>query len=95
MGCAGRAVRLSGVLLLNLRSAPVPGANRRLRFGYLPIETAMWKKEEHQIPRSQFERRIERVREFAKDRDLAAVVVYSAPKIHQWNQTGHVGYLTN
>ena len=33
--------------------------------------------------------------EFAKERDLAGVVVYSAPKIHQWNQTGHVGYLTN
>jgi Xaa-Pro aminopeptidase len=55
----------------------------------------MWKKEEHEIPRSEFERRIARVRQFARDRDLAGVVVYSAPKIHQWNQTGHVGYLTN
>ena len=55
----------------------------------------MWKKEEHEIPRSEFEDRIERVRRFAADRDLAGVVVYSAPKIHQWNQTGHVGYLTN
>ena len=55
----------------------------------------MWKKEEHEIPRSEFERRIERVRGFARDRGLAGVVVYSAPKIHQWNQTGHVGYLTN
>ena len=55
----------------------------------------MWKKEEHEIPRSEFERRIERVCGFARDRGLAGVVVYSAPKIHQWNQTGHVGYLTN
>ena len=55
----------------------------------------MWNKEEHEIPRSEFERRIERVRRFAHDRNLSGVVVYSAPKIHQWNQTGHVGYLTN
>ncbi len=55
----------------------------------------MWNKEEHEIPRSEFDQRIENVRKFARDRNLSAVVVYSAPKIHQWNQTGHVGYLTN
>ena len=55
----------------------------------------MWSKQEHEIPQSQFEQRIQRVREFAVDRELSAVVVYSAPKIHQWSQTGHVGYLTN
>ena len=55
----------------------------------------MWDKRAHEIPRSQFEQRIERVRRFAIERDLSAVVVYSSPKIHQWSQTGHVGYLTN
>ena len=55
----------------------------------------MWNKSEHEIPRSEFEQRIERVRQFAKEQNLSGVVVYSAPKIHQWNQTGHVGYLTN
>lgn len=55
----------------------------------------MWNKNEHEIPQSQFEERIERVRRFAEERNLSGVVAYSSPKIHQWSQTGHVGYLTN
>ena len=55
----------------------------------------MWDKDESEIPRTQFDQRTENVRQFAIDHDLSAVVVYSAPRIHQWAQTGHVGYLTN
>ena len=55
----------------------------------------MWSKTNHEIPKLEFENRIERVRSFAVKHNLSGVVVYSAPKIHQWNQTGHVGYLTN
>ena len=55
----------------------------------------MWDKTEHVIPRTVFEERLDRVRRFVVEHDLAAVVVYSAPRIHQWSQTGHVGYLTN
>ena len=55
----------------------------------------MWNKNEHEIPQSQFQNRIERVRAFALEHDLSGVVIYSAPCIHQWSQTGHVGYLTN
>ncbi len=55
----------------------------------------MWSKTEPEIPQSQFEGRIERVRLFADERNLSTVVAYSSPKIHQWSQTGHVGYLTN
>ena len=55
----------------------------------------MWSKTNHEVPKLEFENRIERVRSFAIKHDLSGVVVYSAPKIHQWNQTGHVGYLTN
>ena len=55
----------------------------------------MWSKSEHEIPASEFEQRIEQVRQFTQERNLSAVVAYSSPKIHQWSQTGHVGYLTN
>ena len=55
----------------------------------------MWNKHEHEIPRAQFEQRIEQVRAFVVEQDLSAVLVHSAPKIHQWSQTGHVEYLTN
>lgn len=59
------------------------------------LYNTMWSKKEHEIPESQFRQRIVRVREFAVQHDLSCVVVYSAPKIHQWSQTGHVGYLSN
>ena len=55
----------------------------------------MWSKTNHEIPKLEFENRIERVRSFAIKHNLSGLVIYSAPKIHQWNQTGHVGYLTN
>ena len=55
----------------------------------------MWDKNEYEVPESEFRQRIARVAEFAGKHDLSAVVVYSAPRIHQWTQTGHVGYLTN
>ena len=60
-----------------------------------PTAMPMWDKTQHEIPESQFQDRLERVRGFALANDLAGVVVYSQPKIHQWSQTGHVGYLTN
>ncbi len=55
----------------------------------------MWDKAQHEIPESEFGNRVERVREFCVENDLSGVIVYSQPKIHQWSQTGHVGYLTN
>ena len=55
----------------------------------------MWDKTENEVPESQFRQRIARAYELASEHDLSAVVVYSAPRIHQWTQTGHVGYLTN
>ena len=55
----------------------------------------MWNKHEHEIPRAQFEQRIEQVRAFVVEQDLSAVLVHSVPKIRQWSQTGHVEYLTN
>ena len=55
----------------------------------------MWAKEHSQIPRAGFAERIDQVAAFARERDLAGVIVHSAPRIHQWSQTGHVGYLTN
>lgn len=55
----------------------------------------MWAKEEYEVPESQFNDRIERVRAFAEEHNLGAVAIYSAPRLHQWTQTGHVGYLTN
>ena len=54
----------------------------------------MWDKAENEVPASEFARRIEQVRRFAHDRGLGAVVAYSAPTIHQWTQSGHVGYLS-
>lgn len=60
-----------------------------------PTPMPMWDKALHEIPESEFQQRLENVRGFAVQRDLAGVVVYSQPKIHQWSQTGHVGYLTN
>ena len=55
----------------------------------------MWDKSESEVPQAEFEERIKKVAAFAAERDLGAVVVHSAPRIHQWSQTGHVGYLTN
>ena len=55
----------------------------------------MWAKAEYEVTREAFENRIERVRRFAVDSKLAAVVAFSPPRICQWSQTGHVGYLTN
>ena len=55
----------------------------------------MWDKNEYEVPESQFRNRLEKVREFADVNDLSAVVAYSAPTIHHWAQSGHVGYLTN
>ena len=55
----------------------------------------MWDKTRHEIPRSEFSNRIERVRRFCVENDLSGVLVYSQPPVHQWSQTGHVGYLTN
>ncbi len=52
-------------------------------------------KREYEVPESQFRERLEKVRDFADSNYLSAVVVYSAPEIHQWAQSGHVGYLTN
>ena len=55
----------------------------------------MWAKDEYEIKPEAFRGRVERVRQFAVENNLAAVVVYSAPRIHQWSQTGHVGYISN
>ena len=55
----------------------------------------MWDKTRHEIPKSEFSNRIERVRRFCVENDLSGALVYSQPPIHQWSQTGHVGYLTN
>ena len=55
----------------------------------------MWDKALHEVPKSEFSNRIERVRRFCVENDLSGVVVYSQPPVHQWSQTGHVGYLTN
>ena len=55
----------------------------------------MWDKAEYEVPKSEFDERVARVAAFAVERDLGAVVVHSAPRIHQWTQAGHVGYLTN
>ncbi len=55
----------------------------------------MWDKSEYEVPESQFRERLSKVRDFADSNNLSAVVVYSAPQIHQWAQSGHVGYLTN
>ena len=55
----------------------------------------MWDKHEYEVPKSEFDNRLEKVREFAKVNNLSAVVAYSAPTIHHWAQSGHVGYLTN
>lgn len=55
----------------------------------------MWSKYDYEIPESQFRDRCKQVAQFAAQRGLGAVVAYSAPRIHQWTQTGHVGYLTN
>ena len=55
----------------------------------------MWDKNEYEIPESQFHDRLEKVRDFTEENDLSAVVAYSAPTIHHWAQSGHVGYLTN
>ena len=55
----------------------------------------MWDKTLHEVPKSEFSNRIERVQEFCVENDLSGVVVYSQPPVHQWSQTGHVGYLTN
>ena len=41
------------------------------------------------------ESRVEKVREFVREHDLGALLVYSGPKAHMWYQTGHVAYLTN
>ena len=41
------------------------------------------------------ESRVEKVRDFVREHDLAALLVYSGPKAHMWYQTGHVAYLTN
>ena len=41
------------------------------------------------------ESRVERVRDFVREHDLGALLVYSGPKAHMWYQTGHVAYLTN
>ena len=57
--------------------------------------STMWDKTLYDVPKAQFEERLERVRELALEHDLSAVVVYSQPKIHQWSQTGHICYLTN
>jgi Xaa-Pro aminopeptidase len=55
----------------------------------------MWAKQDCEVPESQFQQRCVRVSQFAEERGLGAVVAFSAPRIHQWTQTGHVGYLTN
>ena len=55
----------------------------------------MWDKKDYEVPESQFRDRLEKVREFADVNNLSAVVAYSAPTIHHWAQSGHVGYLTN
>ena len=55
----------------------------------------MWAKERYEVTRTQFDQRTERVREFAAEQGLGAVFVFSSPRVHQWSQTGHVGYLTN
>ena len=55
----------------------------------------MWDKTDYEVPESQFNDRLEKVREFADQNDLSAVVAYSAPTIHHWAQSGHVSYLTN
>ncbi len=63
----------------------------------MAIATAMpmWDKTLHEVPRAEFSNRIERVRKFCVENDLSGVIVYSQPSVHQWSQTGHVGYLTN
>ena len=46
------------------------------------------------IPRSEFEERYRRVREFLSEGDLGALMVYSPAHEHKWGQTGHVAYLS-
>ncbi len=47
------------------------------------------------IPTNEFQDRIEKVRRFVLENDLAGLLVYSGPRAHMWYQTGHVGWLTN
>ena len=47
------------------------------------------------IPESEFRKRAEKVRAFARENDLAGILAYSSPRAHMWHQTGHVGWLTN
>ena len=47
-----------------------------------------------QVSREALEARFEKIRAFLVDQDLGALLVYSPPAVHQWGQTGHVGYCT-
>lgn len=46
------------------------------------------------VPISEYKARIEKVRAFAEEKGLSAIIAYSGPKIHMWYQAGHVGYLS-
>ena len=50
---------------------------------------------ERSITEDECRARTERVKAFAGERGLAAVVAFSAPRASMWNQTGHVGYISN
>lgn len=47
------------------------------------------------IAKEEFMKRLNAVREFAKDEELGGVAVFSVPWGHLWHQTGHIGYLSN
>jgi len=50
---------------------------------------------ERSITAGECRERTERVRAFAAERGLAAVVAFSATRAAMWNQSGHVGYISN
>ena len=50
---------------------------------------------ERSITEDECRARTERVKAFGRERGLAAVVAFSAPRASMWNQTGHVGYISN
>lgn len=46
------------------------------------------------ITPKEYEARIQKVRSFLAEQNLGALFVYSPAKVNQWNQTGHVSYLS-
>lgn len=50
---------------------------------------------ERRITEGECRERAERVKTFAAEHGLAAIVAFSATRAAMWNQTGHVGYISN